>query len=177
MHLVLRPTRPPLLSLDLGPARRVEVSLVRESAPLSLQPLRELQRGRLLVRSGRPLSAPLPRLALPAHRSTLCDTMSRESLRWSAPILDPPVFPDLRIKEQGRIAEPALGRTAPVTGPVVLALALLTARGQVGERWRWASSRSLSSSERSRSSDRSRSRRVRSRSRGSIPVSPRPLST
>ena len=126
MHLVLRHVRLPLLPLDLGPARRVEVSLVtrlvRASAPLSLQPLRELQRGRLLVRSRRPLPAPLPRLALPAHRSTLCNAMSRESLRWSAPVLDPPVYPDLRIEEQGRIAEPAVGRTAPVTGAVVLAV-------------------------------------------------------
>ena len=137
MHLVLRPVRLSLLPLDLGPARRVEeclvARLVRASAPLSLQPLRELERGRLLVRSGRPLPAPLNRLTLPAHRSTLCDVMSRESLRWSAPVLDSPVFPDLRIEEQGRIAEPALGRTAPVTGPVVLALALLTARGQAVE--------------------------------------------
>ena len=133
VHLVLRPVRLPLLPLDLGPARRVEVSLVRESAPLSLQPLRELLRGRLLVSSGRPLPAPLARLPLPAHRSTLCDAMSRESLWWSAPVLDPSVFPDLRIEEQGRIAEPALGQTAPVTGPVVLALALLTARGQAVE--------------------------------------------
>ena len=59
--------------------------------------------------------------------------MSREGLRWSAPVLDPPVFPDLRIEEQGRIAEPALGRPALVTGPVVLTLALLTARGQAVE--------------------------------------------
>ena len=137
MHLVLRPVRLPLLTLDLGPARGVEVSLVarllRASAPLSLQLFRELQRGRLLVCSGRPLPAPLPRLPLPAHRSTLCNEMSRESLRRSAPVLDPPVFPDLRIEEQGRIAEPALSRTALVTGAAVLALALLTARSQAVE--------------------------------------------
>ena len=76
MHLVLRPVRLPLLLLDLGPARGVEVS---------------------------------------------------------APILDPPVFPDLRIVEQGRIAEFALGRPALVVIPVVLALTLLTARGQAVE--------------------------------------------
>ena len=173
MHLVLRPVRLPLLPLDLGPARRVEVSLaarlVRASAPLSLQLLRELERGRLLVRSGHPLPAPLPRLPLPAHHSTLCDVVSRESLLWSAPVLDPPVFPGPRIEEQGRIAEPALGRTALVIALVVLALALLTARGR--ERRRRESSRSLSSRERlrrdrSRSSDCFRSHRVRSRSRG-----------
>ena len=115
VHLVLRPVRLPLLLLDLGPAREVEVSLVarllRASAPLSLQLLRELQRGRLLVRSGRPLPALLPRLPLPAYSSTLCNAMSRESLRRYAPVLVPSVFPDLRIEEQGRIAEPALGRT------------------------------------------------------------------
>ena len=133
MHLVLRPMRLPLLPLDLGPARGVEVSLdvrlLRASAPLSLQLLRELQRGRLLVRSGLSLPALLPRLLLPTHRSTLCDMMSREKLRRTAPFLDPPVFPDLRIEEQGRIIEPALGRTAVVTMAVVLALAPLTVRG------------------------------------------------
>ena len=173
MHLVLRPVRLPLLPLDLSPARGVEVCLVARpmhaSALLPPQLLRELGRGKLLIRSGLPLPAPLPRLLLPAHHSTLCDVVSRESLRGSAPVLDPPVFPDLRIEEQGRIVEPALCRTALVTGPVVLALALLTARGR--ERRRRDSSRSLSTRERLRrdrlrSLDRSRSRRVRSRSRG-----------
>ena len=98
--------------------------------PLSPRLLWELERGRLLVRSGCPLPTPLPQLPLPAHHSTLCDVVSRESLLWSAPVLDPPVFPDLRIEEQGRIAEPALGQTAFVIAPVVLALALLTTRGQ-----------------------------------------------
>ena len=133
MHLVLRPVRLPLLPLDLGPARGVEVCLVarpvRASAPVSPRLLRELGRGRLLVRSGLPLPAPLPRLPVPAHHSTLCDVVSRESLRRSTPILDPPVFPDLRIEEQGRIAGLALGRPALVAVPVILALALLTARG------------------------------------------------
>ena len=137
MHLVLRPVRLPLLPLDLGPARGVEVSLVarpvRASALLPPRLLRELGRGKLLVRSGLLLPVPLPRLPLPAHHSTLCDVVSRESLRGSAPVLDPPVFPDLRIEEQGRIVEPALGRTALMTGPVVLALALLTACGQAVE--------------------------------------------
>ena len=55
--------------------------------------------------------------------------MSREKFRWTAPFLDPPVFPDLRIEEQGRIVEPALGRTALVTVAVVLALTPLTVRG------------------------------------------------
>ena len=110
-----------------------------------------LGRGRL------PLTAPLPRLLLPAHHSTLRDVMSREKFRRTASLLDPPVFPDLRIEEQGRIAELVLGLTALVTVAVVLALAPLAVRGR--ERRRQSSSRL-------RSSDRSRSRRVRSRSRG-----------
>ena len=133
VHLVLCPVRLPLLPLDLGLVRGVEVSLdvrlLRVSAPLSLQLLRELQRGGLLGRSGFPLPAPLPRLLLPTHHSTLRDVMSREKFRWTAPFLNPPVFPDLRIEEQGRIVEPALGRTAFVTVAVVLALAPLTVRG------------------------------------------------
>ena len=71
-----------------------------------------------------------------ASPSSLQHALRRDESRESSVIrscLDPPVFPDLRIEEQGRIAEPALGRTAPVTGPVVLALALLTARGQAPE--------------------------------------------
>ena len=128
VHLVLRLVSPPLLPLGLSPARRVEVCLdirlLRASAPLSLQLLRELQRGRLLVCSGFPLPAPLPRLLLPTHRSTLHDVMSREKLQRTSPFLDPPVFPDLRIEEQGRIIEPAL-----VTVAIVLALAPLTVSG------------------------------------------------
>ena len=172
MHLVLRPVRLPLLPLDLSPARGVEVSLVarqlRASASLSPRLLRWLGRGRLLVRSGLPLPAPLPRLPLPGHHSTLCDVVSRESLWRSAPVLDPLVFPDLWIEEQGRIAGLALGQPALVAVPVVLALALLTAHGQavesVGGRPRL--DRCPLASGRSQSSDRSRSRRVRSRSRG-----------
>ena len=147
------------MSLDIRP--------LRASAPLSLRPLQELERGRLLSRSRLPLPAPLPRLLLPAHHSTLGNVMSREKFRWTAPFLDPPVFPDLWIEEQGRIVELALGRTALVT--VAVALVPLTVRGR--ERRRLSSSRSLSSRERSRrersrSSDRSRSWRMRSRSRG-----------
>ena len=152
VHLVLRPVRLPPLPLDLGPA----------SAPPSLQLLRELQRGGLLGRSGLPLPAPLPRLLLPTHHSMLRDVMSWEKLRWTAPVLDPPVLPDLRIEEQGRIVEPVLDRTALVTVAVVLTLAPLTVRGR--ERRRQSSSRSLLYRERSRSSVRSRSRGDQSRS-------------
>ena len=117
----------------------LDVRLLGASAPLSLQLLWELQRGRLLGRSGLPLPVPLHRVLLPAHYSTcrfigcfsplITDVMSREKFRWTAPFLDPPVFPDLRIEEQGRIVEPAFGQTALVTVAVVLALAPLTVRG------------------------------------------------
>ena len=137
IHLVLRPVRLPLLLLDLGPARGVEVSLVARlvhaSALLSPLLLRELGRGELLVRSGRPLPALLPRWPLPAHHCMLCDVVSRESLRRSAPVRNPLMFPDLRIEEQGRIVEPALSRAAPVAGLSDLALAPLPARGQAVE--------------------------------------------
>ena len=61
MHLVLCPLRLPPLPLGLGPARGVEVSLVRASALLLLLLLWVLERGELLVCSGRPLLELLPR--------------------------------------------------------------------------------------------------------------------
>ena len=109
----------------------LDIRLLRASVPLSLQPLLELERGRLLGRSGLPLPAPLPRLLLPAHHRTLDDVMSSEKFRRTAPAFDPPVVPDLRIKEHGRIGELALGRTALVT--VAVSLAPLTVCGQVVE--------------------------------------------
>ena len=138
MHLVLCPERLPTLPLDLGRVRGgggggLDICPLRASAPLSLQPLRELGRGRLLSRSGLPLPAPLPRLLLPAHHSTLGDVMGREKFRRTAPLLDPSVFPNFRIEEQGRIVELALDRTALGTVAVVLALAPLTVRSQVVE--------------------------------------------
>ena len=137
VHLVLCPVRLPLLPLDLGLARGGGVSLdvrpLSVSTPLSLQLLRELESGGLLSRSGLPLPAPLPRLLLPAHHSTLGNVMSREKFRWTTPFLDPPVFPDLRIEEQGRIVELALGRTALVTVAVLIVFAPLTVRSQAVE--------------------------------------------
>ena len=134
----------------------LDIRPLHASVPLSLQPLRELGRGRLLSCSGLPLPTLLPRLLLPAHHSTLGNVMSREKFRRTAPLLDPPVLPDPRIEEQGRIVGLALGRTALVTVAVVLALPPLTVRGR--ERRRRSSSRLLSSRERSRSrGDRSRS--------------------
>ena len=77
VHLVLCLGRLPLLPLGLGLARGEGVSLdarrLRSSAPLPLQLLRELVRWRLLVRSGRPLPASLPRFLLPIPHCTLDD--------------------------------------------------------------------------------------------------------
>ena len=62
VHLVLCPVRLPLLPLDLSLARggagvSLDVRLLRASAPLSLQSLRELQRGGGVARSQRTSSA------------------------------------------------------------------------------------------------------------------------
>ena len=82
MHLVLRPVRLPLLPLDLGPARGVEVSLVarpvRASALLSPRLLRELGRGELIVRSGRPLPVHALRRGESGESSGVC-SLSRSS--------------------------------------------------------------------------------------------------
>ena len=136
VHLVLCPGRLPPLPLGLGRTRRggggvsLDLRLWCASTTLSLLPLRELERGKLLVRDGLPLPAPLPRLLLPAHRSTLRDVMSREKFRRTAPLLDPPAFPVLWSGEHGSIVELALSRTALMTVAVVLALAPLPVRGQ-----------------------------------------------
>ena len=171
---MLCPGRLPPLPLGLGLAKGGGVSLdtrlLCASAPLSLLLFRELQRGRLLVRSGRPLPAPLPWLLLPVLHRMLDDVENWEKFQRTAPAFDPPMVPDLRIEEHGRIGELARGRTALVT--VAVALAPLTVRGQEGESVEGGRLLSrLSSCERSRrvqsrSSGRSRSRRVRSRSRG-----------
>ena len=62
MHLVLRPVRLPLLPLDLGPARGVEVSLVarlvRASALLSLLLLWDVERGELLLLAASLVASP-----------------------------------------------------------------------------------------------------------------------
>ena len=127
------PARPRSSEKGGGGEVSLDIRPLRASAPLSLQPLQELGRGRLLGRDGFPLPAPLPRLLLPTHHSMLCDVMSREKFRRTAPLFDPPVFPDLRFEGQGRIVELALGRTALVTVAVVLALAPLTVRCQAVE--------------------------------------------
>ena len=126
MLLVLHPVRLTPLPLDLGPARGVKVSLVTRLVHASalLSPLLLREGG-----GGGCSFAAAPRWPLPAHHCTLCDVVSREILPGSAPVCDPLVFPNLRIEEQGRIVEPALGRAAPVAGLGDLALALLPARG------------------------------------------------
>ena len=54
----------------------------------------------------------------------------RGRLRSLAPACFPPVVPDLRIEEHGRIREPGHERVAPVDVAVVLALSPLPVRGQ-----------------------------------------------
>ena len=140
VHLVLCPERLPPFPLGLGRARGGSVSgfasVARERASVSSAPSGagegEVARSRRTppARAALPLPAPLPRLLLPAHRSTLRDVMSREKFRRTAPLLDPPAFPVLQSKEHGRIVELALGRTALVTVAVVLALNPLPVRGQ-----------------------------------------------
>ena len=51
----------------------LDACLLLASVPLPLQLLRELERWRLLVRSGRPVPASLPRLLFPVPHRTLDD--------------------------------------------------------------------------------------------------------
>ena len=129
VHLVLGLERLPPLPLDLGPARGVGVSLdcrlLRTGALLLPHLLRELAKWELPVRSGLPLPAPLPRLSLPIPRRTFDDVRNRERLRSLAAACYPPVVPDLRIEEHGRIRELDHDRVAPVDVAVVLALSPL----------------------------------------------------
>ena len=124
----------PPLPLDLGPARGVEVPLgsrlVRVGALPLLLLLREWAKWELPIRSRLPLPAPLPRLSLPIPHRTFGDVRNRERLRSLVPACYPPVVPDLRIEEHGRIREPGHDRVAPVDVAVVLALYPLPVRGQ-----------------------------------------------
>ena len=85
------PARP--RSSERGGGVSLDIRPLRARAPLSLQPLWELGRGRLLDRSGLPLPAPLPQLLLPAHHSTLGDVMSREKFGGPLPCSILPCFP------------------------------------------------------------------------------------
>ena len=120
-------------SSERGGSVSGRLSAASEHAPVSSAPSGVGEGGGLLVRSGHPLPALLPRWPLPAHHCTLCDVVSWESLPQCTPVRDPLVFPDLRVEEQGRIVEPALGWAAPVVGLGNLALAPLPARGQAVE--------------------------------------------
>ena len=84
----------------------------------------------MLGHGGLPLPAPLRRLSLPVPRRTFNDVGNWERLRRTAPACYPPVVPDLRIKEHGRIRELVHGRIVLVTVDVILALAPLPVRGQ-----------------------------------------------
>ena len=124
----------PPLPLDLGPARGVGVPLssclvCAGALPLLLL-LRERAKWELPARSRLPLPAPLPRLSLPIPHRTLNDVRNRERLRSLAPACYPPVVPDLRIEEHGRIREPGHERVAPMDVAVVLALSPLPVHGQ-----------------------------------------------
>ena len=104
--------------------------LVRAGALPLLLLLRERAKLELPARSRLPLPVPLPRLSLPIPHRTLDDVRNRERLRSLAPACYPPVVPDLRIEEHGRIGEPGHERVAPVDVAVVLALSPLPVRGQ-----------------------------------------------
>ena len=115
----------------------------------------------MIGRSGLPLPAPLPRLLLPAHHSTLGDVMSREKFRWTAPFLASRVS---RSSDGGtRKDHRARSRldSSRDRGRRSRSRSAYRSRLSGRERRRRSSSRSLSSRERSRSLDRSRSRRVR----------------
>ena len=92
--------------------------------------LRERAKWELPARSRLPLPAPLPRLSLPNPHRTFDDVRIRGRLRSLALACCPPVVPDLRIEEHGRIREPGQERVAPVDVAIVLALSPLPVRGQ-----------------------------------------------
>ena len=122
----------PPLPLDLGPARGVGVPLgshLVRALPLLLL-LRERAKWGLPARSRLPLPAPLPLLSLPNPHRTFNEVRIRGRLRSLTPACYPPVVPDLRIEEHGRIREPGHERVAPVEVAVVLALSPLPVRCQ-----------------------------------------------
>ena len=116
--------RLPHLPLDPGSARGVGVFLDCRLVCAGALPLlllfRERAKWELSARSRFPFPAPLPRLSLPIPHRT------QGRLRSLAPACYPPVVPDLRIEEHGRIGELSHGRVAAV----VLALSPLPVRGQ-----------------------------------------------
>ena len=137
MHLVLCLEGLPLLLLDFGPARGVGVPLGirlgREGMLPPLLLLREWERGELPARCRSPFPAPPISLSLPNSHRTFHDLGIRERHRSLAPACYPPVVPDLRIEDQGRIRGLGHVRVARVDVAVVLAHAPLPVRGQEDE--------------------------------------------
>ena len=134
VHLVLCLGELPLLPLDLGPARGVGVPLGFRlgragSLPLLLL-LRERAKWELPARCRLPFRASPMSLTLPNSHRTFHDVGIRGSLRHLAPAFYPPVVPDLRIEDQGRIRGLGHERVARVDVAVVVALAPLPVRGQ-----------------------------------------------
>ena len=99
------------------------------SLPLLLL-LRERAKWELLARCRLLFPAPPMSLALPNSHRTFHDVGIRESLRHLAPACYPPVVPNLRIEDQGRIRGLGRERVACVDVAVVVALAPLPVRGQ-----------------------------------------------
>ena len=134
MHLLLCLGGLPLLPLDLGPARGVEVPLgVRlgraGSLPL-LFLLREEEEWELPARCRRPFPTSPMSLILPNSHRTFHDVGIRECLRHLAPACYPLAVPDLRIEDRGRIRGLGHERVARVDVAVALALAPLPVHGQ-----------------------------------------------
>ena len=134
MHLVLCLGGLPLLSLDLGPARGVGVPLGirlgRAGALPLLLLLRERAKWELPVRCRLPFPVPPTSMSLPNSHRTFHDVRIQGRLRSLATACYPPVVPDLRIEDQGRIRGPGHEGVALVDVAVVLALAPLPIRGQ-----------------------------------------------
>ena len=115
-----------------APARGVGVPLGYRLGRAGSLPLllRERAKWELPARCRRPFPAPPMSLTLPNSHRTFHDVGIRESLRHLAPACYPPVVPDLRIEDQGRIRGLGHERVARVDVAVVVALAPLPVRGQ-----------------------------------------------
>ena len=92
--------------------------------------LRERAKWELPARCRLPFPAPPTSMSLPNSHRTFHDVRIRGRLRSLATACYPPVVPDLRIGEQGRIRGPDHEGVALVDVTVVLALAPLPVRSQ-----------------------------------------------
>ena len=92
--------------------------------------LRERVKWELPARCRLPFPAPPTSMSLPNSHRTFHDVRIRGRLRSLATACYPPVVPDLRIEDQGRIRGPGHEGVALVDVAVVLALAPLPVRGQ-----------------------------------------------